>query len=459
MGLEKDSAKAGCTIIVPVNDNLLDPFNAAMPSSLHFDSTLPPKLDINVGARSHFFRPPRTPSASSSLHQSRASSSFHDVSGGSSRKRSRHDSSLRDQTMPFSAGPPASMVAADTAGAQSPPPFVNTKYELAGGLDTPTATMSLSMELSDQEYEANPDLHLRGGRGSRSCGHLPDDHVSLNPLALAKEGNGRSRLPAQPPIRDGLGRMVYGVVGMAGRVLEFCKVTAFKGFYAGGGQGYQMKPSAQMENIDQSVWLDDDVFQSYKRRTALVPGQFPDEDYIPNYMSQDHTTPPRASKKIQREKGSGEISASWVLLDGTSSRDASPSRLSHRKLPSAAAQTRRPAPKYGRRPVLPASRRSLTSYAGSPGLQSDRPTSSASTRSPISSTEHKSPITNDLQRHAAKLRRRELEEDANLKRLNLQLKAMIKEGKEALGTKFEVQEEPIDEDYAGRVYFNTVEKG
>jgi len=57
------------------------------------------------------------------------------------------------------------------------------------------------------------------------------------------------------------------------------------------------------------------------------------------------------------------------------------------------------------------------------------------------------------------MRKRELEEDANLKRLNQQLKAMIKEGKEALGTKFEVQDEPIDEGYAEGAYYDDMEKG
>ena len=50
----------------------------------------------------------------------------------------------------------------------------------------------------------------------------------------------------------------------------------------------------------------------------------------------------------------------------------------------------------------------------------------------------------------ARIRKRELEEDANLKRLNQQLKAMIREGKEALGTKFEVEEvleDVVDEGY------------
>ena len=45
------------------------------------------------------------------------------------------------------------------------------------------------------------------------------------------------------------------------------------------------------------------------------------------------------------------------------------------------------------------------------------------------------------------MRKRDMEDDANLMRFNQQLKAMIREGKEALGTKFEVSE-LADEDHA-----------
>lgn len=68
----------------------------------------------------------------------------------------------------------------------------------------------------------------------------------------------------------------------------------------------------------------------------------------------------------------------------------------------------------------------------------------------------------EVQRHAARIRKRELEEDANLKRFNQQLKAMIREGKEALGTKIEVVEELdglVDEGYAEGDYFDERGKG
>jgi hypothetical protein len=45
------------------------------------------------------------------------------------------------------------------------------------------------------------------------------------------------------------------------------------------------------------------------------------------------------------------------------------------------------------------------------------------------------------------MRRMEREEDASLQRLNEQLQAMIKEGKQALGTRVEVDDLDLDEDY------------
>ena len=209
-----------------------------------------------------------------------------------------------------------------------------------------------------------------------------------------------------------------------------------------------MKPPLEQMNYDQSIWQEaecDDVFQSNLCEKSFVPGCFPEEDFIADYMSQNHTTPPRAAKKIQREKGvSGEISASWVII----SRETSPSRLSCRKIPSSNTSARRPISKLGRRPILPASRSSLTSYAGSPGLRSDRSASFASPRPPVTPPKPRSPLGAEVERQGARIRKRELEENASLKRFNEQLKAMIKEGKEALGTKFEVLE-PVDEGYGG----------
>ena len=436
--------------------------NAVMPGSFHMDTSLPPKLDVNVGAKSHFFQPPKT--ASSLLYRSTAIPSSQDASDSSeSRKRPRQDHAAPTRITPPSAKAQVwpvekstSSAAWENASVMSPAPFVSTRYELRGGLDTPTAAALSAIDLNEEDHGETPELHLRGGRGIHSVGGATDSYFPHTTSVLSRESNGRARLPTSPRARDGLGRAVYSVVGVAGKVLEFCKTAAFRGFFAGGGKGYEMKTPSSLANVEQSIWLDaeSDDRVRYLDEKESIPGRFPEEDFIPDYMSQDHTTPPRAAKRIRRENPPGDLTASWVLVDPTSnSREASPSRLTPRKTPSASSPGRRPIPKAGRRPILPASRPSLTSYAGSPGMRSDRPASFASVRSPAASPRYESPVSVEMQRHAARLRKREVEEDANLRRFNQQLKAMIKEGKEALGTKFEV-EEPVDEGYGEGEYFH-----
>ena len=199
-----------------------------MPGSFSFDTILPPKLDINVGAKSHFFQPP-TLSASSSLHKSTASFSPQHVINTAKRKRSRHDSHLSHQPTPIEAPSYASSSMLpytpsrlDTPSSFSPTPFVNTQYRLAGGLDTPTAR--LAMEAEDL---ASPELYLRGGayRGLQS---LPDSYFPQSDSLLSRECNGRSRQHPSPRIQDGLGKAVYGMASVAGKVWNFCRTTAFK---------------------------------------------------------------------------------------------------------------------------------------------------------------------------------------------------------------------------------------
>ena len=447
-----------------------------MPGSLTLESTLDPKVDVSVGAKSHIFQPPPT-SATSSLHLSHASlsiSASQDHRSNSKRKRSRCDEKISNTIQSSSTSELStdawSNMACDSPSKsawdlpesmESPAPFVNERYRLAGGLDTPTSKMSL-----DHDYfnSGSGEFHSRTGRILRPL-DVPDQDGYFNhnsiASALARERNGQPRIATSPNIRDGLGKTLYHVADVAGKVLDFCCNTAFRGFFVGGGTGYEMKgPTTQSKDtMEQSVWhqveeKDLGFWRDSEGAGTPVPGRFPEEDFIPDYMTQDHISPTqgRAAKRIQCEKGvAGEIGENWMMVGerGTlpASRETSPSRISTRKIPTSAASSgRRTAPKLGRRPILPVSRPSLTSFAGSPGMRSDRPASYASPRSPGGaqlSPKHEinSPVSVEVQKHAARIRRRELEEDKNLSRFNQRLKAMIKEGKEALGTRFEVEDE------------------
>ena len=432
-----------------------------VPSSFSFDKTLPPKLDLKVGAKSHIFQPPSTPSASSSLYRTTAPASSETDSFITSRKRARHDSFQATPRSPsaceWSPGLPSTTA---PSGTISPVPLIHTQYKLAGGLDTPTA--SASVIYRRDAYRTSPDVSLGGVRGwNRHTDLFMDESSPQLSSALARESNGRPRIYKSPGIRDGLGKAVYRVIGVAGKVWEFCRANAFPGFFAGGGQGYGMKSPEGFANLDQSIWQEvneGSAISTSDKEATLLPSRFPEADFIPDYMTQDHTTPSRAAKRVQRQKGEGGLGASWVVVgSGGVSREPSPTRLSVRKVPPTSASGRKPPPRAGRRAILPASKPSLTSYAGSPSLRPGRPASFASPRSPLTSPKHESPVSVDVQRHAAKIRKRELEEDANLKRFNQQLKAMIREGKEALGTKVEIIEDSdglVDEGYAEGDYFD-----
>ena len=198
-----------------------------MPGSLSFDTILPPKLDINAGAKSHFFQPPKTSSASSSLHRTSTTTpslSTPHVNLNTSRKRSRRDSS--DEATPVksqSYTPPTdSPSPLDHSTFLSPVPFVNSRYRLAGGLDTPTARLTMDEE---GEYPTSPDLHVRGFGGFQSS---QESYFPQLTSALSREGNGRSRQNPSPRIQHGLGRAVFGMVSVAGKVWDFCRTTAFK---------------------------------------------------------------------------------------------------------------------------------------------------------------------------------------------------------------------------------------
>ena len=452
------------------------------------DTILPPKPNKNVGARSHFFQPPTTPSVSSSLDLSTTSLDPNE-SRSTSRKRSRYDSLQSHQTTPYSTlpstgwsdstySPPSAFLA---SGAMSPAPLVSSQYRLAGGLDTPTAAVASALETDDYGYgRYTPDASYRRGRSwSNSAANQGAGHAGFDgyfpPISSTAFGGNRvcSGAISAQPANDSWGKAILDV---AFRVFDLAKKGAFRGFFAGGGQGFQMGSSSSLQVGEQSMWQDmDEKSESYRLQQmtiSRIPGHFPEEDFFSDYMSQDHTSPSRPSKKVQREKGEGDIRANWIMVASSpASRESSPSRVSVRKVPSARSPKRpstasSPRPslgKSGRRPILPATRPSLSSYAGSPALRPNRPASFASSRSsPTTTPRQESPVAVEAQRYAAKARKREVEEDTNLRRFNRQLKAMIREGKQALGTRVEIVdggEELTDEGYAEGDLFDEGVKG
>lgn len=464
----------------------------SMPGSFmpDFDHVVRPTL-TTAYTRPSLYIPPQTPSASTSVSQSfhtapRSISTAH--YGG--RKRARYGWSESSCTTPqYLPRDEPESCSASFESTQSPAPFVNTTYRIAGGLDTPTAAISSSYTETEKQLE----LDYRPSRFAPQSRTEPDGYFPCTPDALSRERNGRKRCLSSPQ-PQGWGKVVFGMVGdVAGKVFNFCLSGAFRGFHAGGGRGYNVDFATPV-TVGKSTWTDlrekEDVFnENYQnqhyRGSTPVPGEFPDENFIEDYMSRpQYHQGPKGSTPDQHDYGAGgarSLRESWVVVGGpdTDSRENSPTR-SARKVPKTSTFNQsRPFSKSSVpvRPRLAPSRPSRSSLAGSPGLASGQPASFASSRAPIdrdeslirpqtSESRHRrshssitsprrslsvrdNPATSaspDVQKFERKLRKKERAHEDSIQRLNQQTKDLIREAREALGTRIDIDDEGQLED-------------
>lgn len=368
----------------------------------------------------------------------------------------------------------------------SPMPFVNTRYLVKGGMDTPSLTAE---QVHESEYSDITYRKSLSGVEQRVQGIFGEPNYF--PLEqLEQESIGTPRVPQYHSPGWNIPRTALEVVGgVVGKVWEFCKTSAFRGFHAGGGKGYTITSANTASNFhvreEDSFWETEKSTLNWglgDRESTPVPGQFPqgDLEFIPDYMdhpSDAETTPARPSKRRQISgNNNDEIGKNWVVVPPTAT--PSPSRVPTRaparySMPTTSSASRRstaggPASRAGG-PVGIGGRRPMSSrisHAGSPALQSNRGASFAPSRSPAANSKvprastptgasrmsytnngvgKDSPAAAEAQRWAALKRKEEREADESIRRLDRQLKAMIREGKEALGTRVEVE---IDDEYA-----------
>lgn len=341
-------------------------------------STSPAKVDL-ASVNSQLFQVPSSASASSSLY-----------SLSVSRKRPRRDNEKLSTKFEFS------------SEAASPSPLLESDYRKTSG---------------HADFHATADLDYRPNRYRESF--LPPSlDASMESIDQETQGNSRKRSRrdsciASPsaddtdtPTRVGWGRTVIKAVG---KVLDLCWTGAFRGFYAGGGQGYDMQTGSPTQF--NSTWQSPASTGIERIYRTPIPGQYPDED----------------------------IERSWVVIP-TEPADPfvgenipSPS-LRARRVHQAPSPRRRPAvmPRLNKRAAPSSLRPSTPTKCAGPGLASPR--------------SRDGPGSAEVQRQAARIRRREREEDASIQRLNKQLQAMIREGKEALGTTVEVDDFEMDYD-------------
>lgn len=326
---------------------------------------------------------------------------------------------------------------------ESPAPLAHDRYTLAGG--SVEGTNSLTQESSNY----NDYFHLQTQRGMWSSPTSPTmrphDQVAPTPNV---------------PSSWVVGSLLNIVGGVAGKLFQFCTVP-FRGFQAGGGQAYD----ADAQNkIASKLGLHDEP----EPNEPAAPVQHikfnphPNDDFGIRSMESIDVERPRP-KRLRTEDawvmvGQDEEPAPSPIFTPniserrTAPRPYSPYTPSPSQLPrplSRASGT----PASGRPSLIPISRRSgasRTPVYSSSGLSSSkshsrqRSSSRLSFGSVTASEKKTNPLPADSQRLVSKLRKEEMEDEMRMRRISSQMTAMLKEAREALGSKVEVEYDDDD---------------
>jgi hypothetical protein len=361
------------------------------------------------------------------------------------RKRFREDSTI--QRFGSDAWNSSSLGYSRYTETKSPPPLAHDRYQLAyGGMDA-----SQTFERQSGNYDDYFQLQKQRGQWSVP----PTPYTGLKQVAM----DGIQTTPSGTKSWSILGL----VGGVAGRLFQFCTVP-FRGFQAGGGQRYTVE---SQEEIAARLGLQDDTFLQQTAGPVLqaTPGGFPQEDYgvksIDSIEDERHERP-RMTKRLR-------TADNWVVVGDDGEMESRPStpRLSERRVPDqprSPCQIPRPTSRAGattpslKRPsLIPVSRRSTMDRRSFHGSAKAAPSSHSRQRSysrmsygsPALSVEKAkkpaSPLPKESQRLINKVRREEIEEDARMRRMSSQMSAMLREAKEALGSKFEIEDEYDDD--------------
>ncbi|TGJ80758.1 hypothetical protein E0Z10_g8002 [Xylaria hypoxylon] len=273
------------------------------------------------------------------------------------------------------------------------------RYVLAGQIETPNG--AVQKELGYIEDSVYSDVNYRRALGSkRSCDDL--DSTTSRPMTIDSDNQ----------ISGGWSSYALSTIGgVVGRVWEFCKTGAFRGFHAGGGTGYGMSESMRQQPTDgrdgysNQTGLDGYNIQAAIRERDFSPlyGSLPQSDYSPFYYEHEtpESTPPPAPKRRQISHGTptDELRKNWVMIDEPANVSRTPSlasRASSRRpvqrttTPSLVRRISKPvsrlnAPNYNRHPPTRPSLASARPTAIAGLMSNHEPASFASTRSPVPS--------------------------------------------------------------------------
>ena len=326
----------------------------------------------------------------------------------------------------------------------SPAPLANSKYRLAGGLDTPTAAAASPAD--DFDHSSATAFRKTWSSNSQIKGRTI---FTMERLDRERNGKKRSRSSMEQSSESWSGYMFRVAGGLAGKMWSFCRAGAFTGFTAGGGAGYRITETTP-ERVDQadnsSGNSDEGSCGLSLRGSTPVPGGFPTDDFETIDYQEEEEDNPRPSKRLQTSQA-----GDWVVVD--SNAHATPERtIATGHSPRSASGLRsflpRPVSSSGSRarPQTSTARLSSASCA-TPRAEKPRSASFASARSPVAASkspvQQRSPSSADLQRITARRKKEERENIAKMRDFNQQLESLIQTGQQALASKVEIEGDPF----------------
>lgn len=290
------------------------------------------------GAHAGIFRPPTSPSISSSIYLGKSPGSIYSdlPAPASNVKRKRYE--------------PRSSAAFESYEAMDVDSTGGGRSQSGRGLSA-----------GDARYTFASVETPHGAEYNRQLGYMEGSTYSDVDYRRAL---GTTRLPcpksSTPPVPGWSMLALQTIGGVVGKVWDFCTVGAFRGFYAGGGRGYDVVPVPSRSR----TWCNEHDVPTLPE----LPGGFPAPDYAPSQPASQtpEFTPPPAAKRRQVSGNlpNDELRKNWVMVEEPRHQGHSPTQI----------QTTQNRPVLHRRISKPVSRLSNSSLA----RETSRPDSRAS---------------------------------------------------------------------------------
>ncbi|KAI1382621.1 uncharacterized protein F4822DRAFT_101137 [Hypoxylon trugodes] len=177
------------------------------------------------------------------------------------------------------------------------------QYVLAGQMETPNgvAPRDITTAMEDSIYS---DVDYRRALGSkRNRSDMDMNNTAPSPTRSQQNGWGSFAINT--------------IGGVVGKVFQFCKSGVFRGFYAGGGKGYDIRTSQRPQSSSSGqVWCNEhDIPTLPDLGPRMTPGAFPQSDPSPTPYERGtpESTPPPAAKRRQITD-KDELRINWVMV-------------------------------------------------------------------------------------------------------------------------------------------------